>query len=331
MPEAEPGLTRDDIAEVVRAAMADAPVPAPGLTTPEVERIVQAVVAKLPRPEPGLTRADMAAAVQAAIGELPAPEQGLTLAEIEQVVDAVVAEVAEPEPTLTREEVRRIARNAVASIPPKSAPAEFTKFFVDNAISRYRSQGLDATLSHYNRAESIDEQWYVFNVDENDKVVGHYDAHLIGEDRKGPIGVDANGYNFAGSMLDATEEGRWVSYVYRNPESEAQGTDDIGAHEYKHVWVVRHDGLLFASGWYVDTDVCTKFFVKNAISRYHDEGLEATVAYYKRPGSVNGQWFSFLADGNGKIIATTFPTCWEETSTNCLGQPRTRPLQMAVG
>ena len=94
---------------------------------------------------------------------------------------------------------------------------------------------------------------------------------------------------------------------------------------------MRQDGLLFASGWYVNADVFTRFFVKEAITKYHNEGLETTVAYFNRPGSVNGQWFSFLADWNGRIIATTFPTCWVEASTNYLGQPRTRPLQMAVG
>ena len=108
-------------------------------------------------------------------------------------------------------------------------------------------------------------------------------------------------------MLDATEEGKWVSYVYRNPESEAQGTDHVGTHEYKHVWVVRQDGLLFASGWYVNADVFTRFFVKEAITKYHNEGLETTVAYFNRPGSVNGQWFSFLADWNGRIISHYIP------------------------
>lgn len=43
-------------------------------------------------------------------------------------------------------------------------------------------------------------------------------------------------------IMGATEAGRWVSYVYRNPEMGEEGR--------KHSRVVRHDGLIFGSGWY---------------------------------------------------------------------------------
>ena len=42
-------------------------------------------------------------------------------------------------------------------------------------------------------------------------------------------------------ILSAAEEGKWVSYIYRNPETGEEGR--------KHAWVVRHDGLYFGSGW----------------------------------------------------------------------------------
>ena len=142
----------------------------------------------------------------------------------------------------------------VASIPPKSAPADYTRFFVNNAISWYETQGLDATLAYYNREESIDGQWNVFIIDENDLVIGRPDAHRLGLDLKGWVGTDANEYNFGPDMLSATEDGKWVSYVYRNPESGGIGPDHTGALEYKHVWTVRHDGLLFASGWYISAN-----------------------------------------------------------------------------
>ena len=35
----------------------------------------------------------------------------------------------------------------------------------------------------------------------------------------GWVGTDTNGYNFAPELLSATEEGRWVTYVFANPES----------------------------------------------------------------------------------------------------------------
>ena len=46
----------------------------------------------------------------------------------------------------------------------------------------------------------------MFIVDEDDKIIGHYDAHLIGHDLKGPVGTDAEEYNFGPDMLAATEE-----------------------------------------------------------------------------------------------------------------------------
>ena len=102
---------------------------------------------------------------------------------------------------------------AVAFISPKSVPAEYTRFFVDNAISRYETQGLDATLAHYNREESIDGQRYVFIIDENDRLITHPNPCRLGLDLKSWVGTDANGYNFGSDMLSATEDGKWASYV----------------------------------------------------------------------------------------------------------------------
>ena len=93
----------------------------------------------MPRPTASLTRADVEEAIREALAAAPQPGQGVPLPEVE-----------------------RIARNAVASIPSRSASAGYTRFFVDNAISRYEPDGLDATLSYYNTRESVDGQWYVF-------------------------------------------------------------------------------------------------------------------------------------------------------------------------
>ena len=37
---------------------------------------------------------------------------------------------------------------ATATVPPKSTPADYTKFLVRDAISRYESEGLDATVAY---------------------------------------------------------------------------------------------------------------------------------------------------------------------------------------
>ena len=241
--DADPGLTRAEVEEIVREEVAGAPVP--------------------PSPVPRLTSADVQEAIRAALADMTQPEPGLTSTEAEQ-----------------------IARGVVASIPEKSSPIEYTKFFVDKAISRYDTQGLDATLSHNNREESIDGQWYVFIVDENDLVIGHPDAKRLGLDLKGYVGTDANGYNFGLEMLSATEAGKWVSYVYQNPESGGLGSDNTGAMQLKNAWVVKHDGLLFASGWYVNDDEFTKSLVIAAVNKFRSAGLEATDAYFTGPESV---------------------------------------------
>ena len=95
-----------------------------------------------------------------------------------------------PESGLTTTDAMRIAQYAVATIPPKSSPVEYTKFFVNNAISRYEAERLEATLAHYHQVESIDGQWYVFIFHKDGMLIGHYNAHILGEDLNGPLGTD---------------------------------------------------------------------------------------------------------------------------------------------
>ena len=134
------------------------------------------------------------------LADAPAPEPGLTAADVEEAIRRAMAEMPQPEAGITAAEAERIARGVFASIPPKSAPADYTKFFVNNAISRYETLGLEATRAYYNRPESIDGQWCVFIIDENDLVIGLPDAQRLGLDVKGWVGTDANGYNFVTEM-----------------------------------------------------------------------------------------------------------------------------------
>ena len=94
------------------------------------------------------------------MAEMPQPDAGQSQEEVERIVEsairAAIADMPRPEPGLTAAEAERIARSVVASIPPRSSPAEYTKFFVEKTISRYETQGLDATLAYYNRPKSID-------------------------------------------------------------------------------------------------------------------------------------------------------------------------------
>ena len=93
-----------------------------------------------------------------------------------------------------------------------------------------------------------------------------------------------------------------MSYVYQNPESGGIGDDHTGALEYKHVWVVKHDGLLFASGWHISADEYTKFVVDEAIARFHTEGLEATLEHYNSAESVDAQWYVLITTPEGEVL-----------------------------
>ena len=292
-----------------------------GLSRAEVEEIVRAERASAAAErQNGVTSADLEEAIRAAIAAIARTEAWLSRAEVEEIVNAAVAAIPESKTGITSADAEVIARAVVASIPPRSDPPAYTKFFVENAISMYKTQGLEATLAHYNRGESIDGQWYLFIVDENDLVIGHPDPQRLGLDLKGWVGFDANGYNFWPEMMSATEEGKWVSYVYKNPESGSISPDDLGEVELKNVWVVRHDGLLFGSGWYIDVDQFTKDIVAAVVDLFGMVGLEATVesfsnnaggtlggvatsaVSYNTSDAVKGEWSVFIADGSGAIV-----------------------------
>ena len=321
--DGEAGLSRTEVAEVVRAELAAVPAPpqpVAGITAAEAEQAIEAALAALPQPETGLSRAEAEQAIEAVLAALPQPETGLSRAEVEEV-----AQAAAEGSGLTAADAERIARSVISAVPPRSAPAEYTRFVVDGAISLHETRGLDAALAHYNRPESVDGQWYVFIVDENDQVIGHYDPDRRGLDLKGWVGTDANGYDFGPEMLSATEAGKWVTYVYRNPSTGDVGSGDFGDVQLKNAWVVRHDGLLFGSGWYVDADAMAVSLVAAAADTFRSLGLAGTVAYftgsespaaglaeaidyYNNTENLAGEWFAFIADGDGTVVAHYDPT-----------------------
>lgn len=119
----------------------------------------------------------------------------------------------------------------------------FTKNFVQQAIDRYNADGREATVAYYNSPESVSGEWYVFIIDESETMIAHPTRKdRIGTTRKDR--VDVTGYFYGDEFASATEDGKWVSYSFTNPTTEEN--------EKKHTWIVRHDGLFFASGWYED-------------------------------------------------------------------------------
>ena len=265
------------------------------------------------------------------------PERRLAREELEEMTDAVIAATSELRSGLTPAEAERIAPGVAASIPPKSDPAGYTKFFVESAIARYEAQGLEGTLAHYNREQSVDGQWYVFIIDENDKVIAHPDPGRLGLDLKGWVGIDANGYNFGPEMLSATEDGKWVSYVYQNPERGSITPGDLGEVDLKNVWVVRHDGLLFASGWYIDVDRFTQDIVAALVDLFNSVGLEGTIeslqndtgsvlggvaesaVSYNASAAAEGEWSIFVAEAGGAVLHHFNPAIVGKRTGDLLG------------
>ncbi len=202
--------------------------------------------------------------------------------------------------------------------PPKSDAASYTQFVVSQAIDLYDSAGRDALLAEVNSPDSVDGQWYVFVVDSDATIIGHYDSNRLGADLNGWIGTDVNGYVFGAEMLAATSAGKWVPYVFSNPASGALGDED--SFELKNAWVVRHDGLLFGSGWYIDTDEFAPQLFSAAAERFRSGGMDAFLEfsndpsginaglipiaeYYNRTDALDGFFTGIAADPDGTILA----------------------------
>ena len=126
------------------------------------------------------------------------------------------------------------------AIPTENEETGYTRSMVQDAIRYYDRNGRDATVDYYSSEDSRHGQWYVFIVDADGYTIASPNTETIG---RGPDQrVDARGYLYRDAFMSATGTGKWLSYVFRHPET--------GENARKRTWVVRHDGLFFASGFY---------------------------------------------------------------------------------
>ena len=113
---------------------------------------------------------------------------------------------------------------------------------MQHAIERYNRDGLAATVEYYKRKESVAEGvWFLELLDKDGKFLNHY-VHpgLIGTDAadyQSPDGTDVGS-----KMLASTEEGHWFQAAFPN----VRGAGD----NHRITWAIRHDGLVFASGYF---------------------------------------------------------------------------------
>ena len=180
--------------------------------------------------------------------------------------------------------------------------ADSTQEYVDKAIAMYESDGLDAVIAHYNSQDSLDGQFYLFLIGADDLYLAHpIFPHLIGTDIKDVVGSD--GQELGKEIAQATDEGVWVEYLWPHPVTRRE--------QQKVTWAMRHDGLIFASGYYAgepetgdpawrdaDPREYTVEYVDRAIARYERDGLEAMLNYYNSVASFEGEWYLFATDAN---------------------------------
>ncbi len=184
--------------------------------------------------------------------------------------------------------------------PTKDDPAAFTQAFVQQAVNLYEAAGRDEAFAYYGSPQSVDGPWYVFVVDAGGELLVHAASpQLVGQSLRGPLGTDSAGYAFGADILAADEAGRWVSYIFDNPETGQAGL--------KHSWVLRRGDLIFGTGWYEpvsDAAAFTQSYVAKAVQVLETDGRQAVLDYANAPASVQGPWYTFIIDrASGAIVA----------------------------
>ncbi len=171
-------------------------------------------------------------------------------------------------------------------------PHEFTVDYVNRAIERYKDDP-EAMLEYYNSVASYEGEWYLFATNANDIYIVHpFKPALKGTDIKNVVGND--GYELGKALAEAGEGvGVWVEYDWPHPATDYNAP--------KVSYAIRHNGMLFASGYYPapdDQPAFAKAFVREAIDLYDHEGLNAVVDAYDEGQNSDGLWFLYLVDEN---------------------------------
>ena len=196
---------------------------------------------------------------------------------------------------------QRMGRLANVAQPAPADAAAYTKAYVERAIARYQRDGRQAAVDYYNSPESVEGQWYLFIYDEDDVNLAHGGVPT----RPGtPLSEIAgpDGYP-VGPLIGAlaAPQGAWMDYIYPNFVQ--------GGTQLKHSWLVRHDGLIFGSGWYedgpspeADPAAYTQALVARAVQLHDALGRDALIEYYNSADSINGQWYVYIIE-NDRLIA----------------------------
>ncbi len=132
-----------------------------------------------------------------------------------------------------------------ASEPESSGvidPAAYTKDYVAAAIAMYEGEGAEATFEYYNSSDSVHGEWYLFVSGADERIVVHgLNKDMLGVESR--TIVTSDGFEIGIEGLKAPEEGMWIEgLLWPHPVT--------GEETLKNWWLIRHDGLIFGSGWY---------------------------------------------------------------------------------
>ena len=119
----------------------------------------------------------------------------------------------------------------------------FTVALVHQAIERYEAWGRQEVVRFYNTPESRTGDWYVFIVDEDENVAASHPTAGALDYNVRDRWVDSDGYRVGDKVMSADEDGTWLEYLHTNPATSMESP--------KRTWVIKHDGLIFGSGWYM--------------------------------------------------------------------------------
>ena len=225
------------------SAVTATPVPTP---TPMPAVTATPMSAATATPMPAVTATPMSAVTATPMSAATAtPMPAVTATPMPAVTATPMsAATATPMPAVTATPMPAVTPTPHPLLPLKSEPSLYTVGFVENAIIRYNANGRSETMDYYNTMESVDDQWYLFITDENNIIIAYtIDPGKLGTTLTLATGTVGNTSKIDIALMNAaTETGGRFDYMDVNPET--------GMEELKHAYIIRHDGLLFGSGWY---------------------------------------------------------------------------------
>ena len=179
-----------------------------------------------------------------------------------------------------------------------------TKDYVAEAVRRYREDPA-AAIAYYRTGASVHAELGLYLLMLEDDIVVFNYAFPDAEGTSLFWRADARGEDYGRKIGDADEDGVVVKYLV------PVASDDYTFRQ-KTAWAIKADGLVFSAGWIdreadAESDLTQEQQAVGAVikarARLQAVGVERTVAHYNTPGSIDGEFYVWLAYSGGEIAA----------------------------